>query len=37
MEMKDKLTECPECGAAAVVHEGGCETCRVCGWSACRN
>ena len=28
------LTTCPECGAT-VAHEGGCLTCRHCGWSKC--
>lgn len=26
---------CPECGEKEVVHEGGCLTCRNCGWSKC--
>ena len=26
---------CPECGENEVVHEGGCLTCRNCGWSKC--
>jgi len=25
---------CPECGAR-VIHESGCVTCPVCGWSLC--
>ena len=25
---------CPECGAH-VIHESGCITCPVCGWSVC--
>ena len=25
---------CPECGAQ-VIHQGGCELCPACGWSAC--
>ena len=28
------LTTCPECGAT-VAHEGGCLTCKHCGWSKC--
>ena len=28
------LATCPECGAT-VAHEGGCLTCRHCGWSKC--
>lgn len=27
-------TKCPECGEE-VVFEGGCVTCRCCGWSRC--
>lgn len=27
--------KCPECGEKEVVHEGGCLTCRHCGWSKC--
>ena len=26
---------CPSCGAKEVVHEGGCLTCKQCGWSKC--
>jgi ribonucleotide reductase alpha subunit len=26
---------CPECGAAALLRESGCEHCVGCGWSAC--
>jgi len=26
---------CPECGGV-VYHEGGCSTCRDCGWSVCK-
>lgn len=26
---------CPECGAAGVVHENGCNICKLCGWSKC--
>lgn len=25
---------CPECGNK-LIHEGGCEICLACGWSAC--
>lgn len=27
-------TLCPECGEM-IEHEGGCKTCRFCGWSKC--
>jgi len=27
--------QCPKCGAAAVVHQEGCDTCTSCGWSRC--
>ena len=27
--------QCPKCGAAAVVHQEGCDTCMSCGWSRC--
>ncbi len=30
----DRIRFCPECGAA-IVHEGGCVTCRQCGYSKC--
>jgi ribonucleoside-diphosphate reductase alpha chain len=26
---------CPECGEKGLVFEGGCNTCKVCGWSKC--
>ncbi len=29
-----RMRFCPECGAA-IVHEGGCVTCRQCGYSKC--
>lgn len=28
------LNHCPECGEA-LVHEGGCDICKNCGWSKC--
>ena len=27
--------QCPKCGAAAVIHQEGCDTCTSCGWSRC--
>ena len=33
--IKEAGDVCPACGASAVVHESGCSTCKVCGWSAC--
>ena len=32
---KAAISMCPECGQLSVAHEGGCETCRECGFSAC--
>lgn len=29
------LSACPICGRMTVKHEGGCEQCTSCGWSAC--
>jgi len=26
---------CPDCGAAPLAFESGCESCKSCGWSAC--
>jgi ribonucleotide reductase alpha subunit len=26
--------DCPQCGGN-LVHEGGCDTCKICGWSKC--
>ena len=26
--------KCPECGSE-LVHEGGCVSCKICGWSKC--
>lgn len=33
-EGKVKVTSCPECGSP-LVFEGGCNTCKNCGWSKC--
>ena len=33
-EGKVKATPCPECGSP-LVFEGGCNTCKNCGWSKC--
>ena len=29
------LSTCPYCEQLTLVHEGGCEHCTNCGWSAC--
>ena len=29
------IAVCPECGSTALEFEGGCVTCRNCGWSKC--
>lgn len=34
-DMPPKLGQCPNCGAAAVVHQEGCDTCLNCGYSRC--
>ena len=26
--------KCPECGEP-IIHEGGCDICKACGWSKC--
>ena len=28
-------SQCPECGDMTLVHEGGCMSCRKCGYSRC--
>ena len=33
-ELKQILPTCPECGEM-LVHEGGCDICKNCGWSHC--
>lgn len=33
-ELTDDETLCPECGEK-LVHEGGCDICKNCGWSKC--
>ena len=30
-----KLGQCPNCGAAALTHQEGCDTCLNCGYSRC--
>jgi ribonucleoside-diphosphate reductase alpha chain len=30
-----KKGDCPNCGGN-LVHEGGCTTCKSCGWSKCQ-
>ena len=29
------LSKCPSCGANTLVYEGGCNICKLCGWSKC--
>ena len=29
------VSTCPYCEQLTLVHEGGCEHCTNCGWSAC--
>ena len=29
------VSTCPMCEQLTLVHEGGCEHCTNCGWSAC--
>ena len=29
------LSTCPNCEQLTLIHEGGCEHCTNCGWSAC--
>lgn len=29
------LSTCPNCEQMTLIHEGGCEHCTNCGWSAC--
>ena len=33
--LADGITMCGECHSPSVVEEGGCRTCRNCGWSKC--
>jgi ribonucleoside-diphosphate reductase alpha chain len=33
--VKKRNGACPECGSGAFEHEGGCATCRSCGYSKC--
>lgn len=33
-EEKNNIAKCPECGAD-IVFEGGCNVCKLCGWSKC--
>ncbi len=36
IEVSSEVTDtCPEC-SGRVVHEGGCATCKDCGWSVCK-
>lgn len=30
----DNVIKCPECGET-IIHEGGCDICKACGWSKC--
>jgi ribonucleoside-diphosphate reductase alpha chain len=34
MSVDNKKEKCPECGKP-ITHEGGCVTCKSCGWSKC--
>ena len=35
IKLKEKITpKCPECGGS-LIFEGGCNTCKDCGWSKC--
>ena len=35
IRLKEKITpKCPECGGS-LIFEGGCNTCKDCGWSKC--
>lgn len=31
---RDHVIKCPECGEP-IIHEGGCDICKACGWSKC--
>ena len=33
-ETQDGVIKCPECGEP-LIHEGGCDICKACGWSKC--
>ena len=35
IEMKKGYQKCPECGEYALVFEGGCNSCKACGYSKC--
>lgn len=32
--VSDHVIKCPECGET-IIHEGGCDICKACGWSKC--
>lgn len=32
--VSDHVIKCPECGEP-IIHEGGCDICKACGWSKC--
>lgn len=34
IDIRDEYSQCPNCGGL-IVHEGGCNKCINCGWSAC--
>jgi ribonucleoside-diphosphate reductase alpha chain len=34
-DVHGKLGQCPNCGAAAIVHQEGCDICLNCGYSRC--
>ena len=33
--LEGEITNC-DCESPLIVQEGGCETCKICGWSACK-
>jgi ribonucleoside-diphosphate reductase alpha chain len=35
MSREVKLTQCPKCGAAALIRAEGCDKCLECGHSKC--
>ncbi len=35
VSQRQGYSKCPECGEMSLVHEGGCMSCRKCGYSKC--